>query len=279
VQKSKTFINMPVVSLEDGQQVGFVKDIVVNPAKLEIAGLVVEQKGWFKEQKIIPYNKVFSIGGDAITIEKSSHVEKPANLPEIINLMKNKTLVTGSRVVTEDGAVLGRVDEFYVDEATGKMTGLDLSDTALKSIIKGKRQLDISFVKTIGKEILIACSKAGDHLIKTDGGLQENMNNIRESTANLLETTFTKAKKAGQNLREYTKKTISLRKQAKAKNSCPEDTTIDHISPVEPEEVLAMEEEIAGIDDSALTETSGFETSETCLSEESLPAESQEKPV
>ena len=48
MQKSKRFEAMPVISLEEGRQIGTVKGLVVDPAARKVAALIIEQKGWFK---------------------------------------------------------------------------------------------------------------------------------------------------------------------------------------------------------------------------------------
>lgn len=229
MRKSKKFISMPVISLEDSQQVGFIKELVINPESMEIAGLVVEQKGWFKDQKIVPYGKVKSIGGDAVTIEKSSNVEKPANLPEIINLIKNKTLIVGAKVITENGVFMGYVDEFFVDETTGKITFLEIAGNLINTVIKGNVKLDINYIKNIGKEILIADARAEQQLKKSDGGLQDTFSGLKESTSSLLENTLQKTKILGKNIKEYTRRSTLSKKDKASKES--EAPTVDNDLP------------------------------------------------
>ena len=118
--KSKKFIGMPVISLEEGQRIGKIKELVVNPTTKVVVALLIEQKGWFKDQKFIPYSKVCSVGNDAITIEQSSSVQKGTSLPDIVQLTKNKFTIIGCKVIAENGTVLGVVEEFFVDAASGK---------------------------------------------------------------------------------------------------------------------------------------------------------------
>ena len=87
---------MPVISLAEGQQIGIVKALVINPLLKSITALMVEQKGWFKEQKYIPYSKVRSVGNDVLTIEYKSSLDKTVGLPEIMDLLKNKVDIIGA---------------------------------------------------------------------------------------------------------------------------------------------------------------------------------------
>ncbi|AEF92999.1 PRC-barrel domain protein [Desulfotomaculum nigrificans CO-1-SRB] len=202
MRKSKKYVGMPVISLAEGQQIGTVKGLVVDPVQKKVAALIIEQKGWFKEQKFAPYGKVCSIGKDAITIDQSTHVEKGASLPEILKLYKEKLNLIGCRVMAENGTHLGIVDEYFVEENTGAIVGLELSGSLLDSFMKGRVFLDISFTRTIGKEMVVTSNEAIDNLVKVDGGLQETVKTFKNSTSQFLENTLQKTKEISSKTKE-----------------------------------------------------------------------------
>lgn len=206
MRKSKRFESMPVISLEEGQQIGHVKNLVVDPAGKKVAALIIEQKGWFKEQRFIPYHKVKSAGSDAITIEKTTSVERSTALPDIVKLVREKVGIIGARLVAENGTLLGHVDEYYVDLATGTIAGLEFSGNLLNSFIKGRAFLDTIYVRTLGKEVVVITNEALENIFKLDGGLQETVKNIRESTGHLWENTVQKTKELGTTLNKSIEK-------------------------------------------------------------------------
>ncbi len=208
MRKSRKFISMPIVSLEEGIQLGAVRNLVVDPVKMEIAAVIIDQRGWFREQKIIPYSKVRSVGNDAITIDQSANVQKTVSLPEILKLIKERANPVGTRVIAENGTVLGVVDEFNIDEETGKITSLEVAGKRLESLFKGKALLPISYVRTMGSDVIVVTTDAQDNLEKLDGGLQETFQNIREGTSSLLESTVQRTKEISKNIKEkYEKRT------------------------------------------------------------------------
>ena len=194
MRKSKRFASMPVFSLEEGLHIGSVKEIVVSPNDKRVAALIIEQKGWFREQRFIPYHKVYSVGDDAVTIEKTSGVQRATGLPDIVKLLKDKIKVIGAKIVTENGNLLGFIDEYYVEIETGNITGLEFSGNLINNVIKGRAFLDISFVRTIGREIVIVNNEAPENVFKLDGGLQETFKNMRETTGHLWESTRQKTR-------------------------------------------------------------------------------------
>lgn len=199
MKKSSQLISMPVVSLEEGKQVGVVKSLVIHPINKSLAAFILEQKGWFKEERIIPYAKIHGIGNDAVTIESSSSVQKPTNLPEILQFIKEDFKVSGSKVMTENGSLLGYVDDFWLD-TEGKICQLDLSGKLLNSLLKGKARLPIEAVKTIGENIIITNDKSPELLEVIDGGLQETVKNLKESSTNLIDNTWQKTLDLSKNI-------------------------------------------------------------------------------
>lgn len=207
MKKSRKFISMPIISLAEGMQIGNVRSLIIDPVKMEVAALIIDQRGWFREQKIIPYAKVKSVGSDAITIDQSSNVQKPINMPELLKLIKERTNPINTKVIAENGKVIGEVDEYYIDEATGKISGLEISGKLLESLYKGKAFLPTDNVSTIGSDVIVVTNDAESNLEKIDGGLQETLHNIKEGTSSILESTIQRTKEISKNIKEkYDKK-------------------------------------------------------------------------
>lgn len=183
---------------------------------MEVAAIIVDQQGWFREQKIIPFSKVRSVGSDVITIDQSSNVQRTISLPEILKLMKERVNPIGTRVVVENGTALGVVDEYYIDETTGKITDLEISGKFLESLFKGKATLSTEHVRTIGADVIVVKDGAESYLEKIEGGLQETIQNIKEGTSNLWESTKQRTRVISKNIKdkyEKAEKTVSGEEQ------------------------------------------------------------------
>lgn len=202
MRKSRKFVSMPIVSIEEGLQIGTTRGLVVNPVQMEVAALIIDQRGWFREQKIIPYGKVKNVGGDAITIDQSSQVQKTTNLPEILRLIKEKVNPVGAKVIVEDGTLVGYVEEYFIDETTGEIVMLEIAGKLLENLFKGKARLSTKHVRTMGGEVIVLKNGAQEFLEKVDGGLQDTISNIKESTSHLWESTKNKTIQLGQNIKE-----------------------------------------------------------------------------
>jgi len=154
---------MPVVSLNNGQQLGRVKRLLIDQQKMLIAGFTIDRKGLFKEQPVVPYKHVKSVGNHAVTVDQDNAVAKLSSLPELEILAKQSLPLLGGKVITEDGTILGTVQDFRFDPRDGKIYALELS----KGLLHSSRLLDINYIITCGRDAIIAKTNAEENLQKT----------------------------------------------------------------------------------------------------------------
>jgi len=192
MKPSKKFLSLPIISLQEGQQIGYVKSLILDAGSKALAAIIVDSKGFFKDQRIIPYSKVVSVGEDAITIDTQSHVEKTTSLPELLDLVREKLTIIGTKMVTETGKTLGIAEEYYVDPKTGKITQIEVSGGKIEGFLSGKAWISADYIKTIGHDVIITQQGSEDALTVADKGLTDSFKNLMHSTSNLAsETTHT----------------------------------------------------------------------------------------
>lgn len=180
--RSRQILSLPVVTLDEGKEIGRVRGLIIDPQNVEVAALFVQRSSFFAEQKVIPYSRVVSVGNNALTIQKAASAEKLTGLPQILNLVKEGVQVRGARVITEGGTALGYVEEFIIDPQTGKITALEISGNFAENLFKGKATLPAQEVRTIGKDVLVVRNGAEEMLERSEGKLLERVKNIKEST-------------------------------------------------------------------------------------------------
>lgn len=189
MKPSRKLLSLPIISLKEGHQIGYVKSLILSASTKSVAAIVVDPKGFFKDQRIIPYSRVVSVGDDAITIDKFSHVEKPSNVPELLDLVKDKLTIIGTKLVTETGKTLGHADEYYIDTKTGKITQIEISSGKLDGFLSGKAWISVEYVITIGHDVIVAQKESETTLTVADKGLSDTLKNLVHSTSHLASTT------------------------------------------------------------------------------------------
>ena len=236
MRKSKQFLAMPVISLEEGQQIGNIKGLIVDPVKKVVSALVIEQKGWFKEQRFISFHKINSVGNDAITVEQNNTIQKGTVMPDIFKLYKTNLEITGTKMVTEAGTALGYVDEYYVQLVDGSIAGVEFSGKLINSMLKGKAYLDSSYIRTIGKEVIVVYETAMDNIIKLDGGIQDTVKQIKDSTGQIWDSTLKRTKELSTSISNSLSKPFEKNKKAtenkQATDNQADNTVVSEEKPI-----------------------------------------------
>lgn len=197
MQKSKKITSLPIISLSDGQQIGRVRGLAVDPVAMVIVALILDHKGLFKEPRVIPYERVCSIGSHAITVDKATSAEKLANVPQIVPLVKNPTPLVGNKVITDTGNILGSLDDYLFEVATGKIIKLIISGKLTQNFFKGPTILDTGFVVTAGKETIIVRNGAEQERYRQNNTLHETVKTAKDTGARILSSTLKTTKKIG----------------------------------------------------------------------------------
>ncbi len=159
MKNSAQIIGLPIISISDGEQIGKVKTLVINPEKGSLDFLTVEQEDVQLSLKAIPFKKVVGIGEFAITVENVHDVIDLSEIPIANQLVNKQIRIKNTKAMTRKGQLLGEVTEFFVDEETGEIIGIELR--------VGDRQavLPSAAILTYGKDILVVSEDAPQSLL------------------------------------------------------------------------------------------------------------------
>lgn len=159
MKNSAQIVNLPIISISDGTQIGIVKTLVINPEKGSVDFLIVEQEDVQLSLKAIPFKKVVGIGEFAVTVESFHDIIDLSEIPIANQLVNKQIRIKNTKAVTRKGQLLGEVTEFFIDEETGEIIGIEL--------LVGDRQAVLSseFILTYGKDILVVHDNAPSSLL------------------------------------------------------------------------------------------------------------------
>lgn len=149
MKKSTEVLNLPIISIADGSQVGKVKSLVVNPEKGSIDFLTIDNEDWQVSVKAIPFKKVVGIGEYAVTVEHSNAIIDLNEIPIANQLFNKKIKIINTRVMTRKGQLLGEIEEYFVDGDTGNIKAMSIKYNG--AIV----ELASEHVVTYGRDIVI----------------------------------------------------------------------------------------------------------------------------
>jgi len=175
MKTAQQIIGLPVVSIIDGNEIGKVKNVIINASKGTIDFFVIDSGVRSLSGGVIPAERVLGIGEYALTIQQPDDISDIVKIPAAIELMQKNITVRGTRVLTRKGSLLGQAGDIYIDdEDTYSIVGVEFipsnSDTSTGII---PRSSIISF----GKDLLVVNDDFIEKLIQTPSAIEDEKKN------------------------------------------------------------------------------------------------------
>jgi uncharacterized protein YrrD len=134
IAAATTFIGLPVVTLDGGDDVAEVKDVVYDADVARLIGFTLNKRGWFRGpmKQVLPWGQVAAVGRDAVMVRDMSALTERDDAPTDVAEPAANRNVIGNAVFTDDGVELGTVADLVVEldeEATVVGYQLDTKGT------------------------------------------------------------------------------------------------------------------------------------------------------
>ncbi len=109
-------IRMPVVTIDGGEDVAEVKDVVYDDANHQLVGFTLNKRGWFRGtlSDVLDATQIAAVGDDAVMVDSDTDVSAPVAAADAAALGGGGDDVLGDSVITTDGTVLGTVSGVIV---------------------------------------------------------------------------------------------------------------------------------------------------------------------
>ncbi|HUG48739.1 MAG TPA: PRC-barrel domain-containing protein [Candidatus Limnocylindria bacterium] len=176
MRKGKNVIGQSVVSLQDGRKVDSVKDLLLNQDNDAILGLLVDEGGLLSSSRVVPIEGIYAFGRDAVVIRETDAVISASADPEIKAIINRNEHLLNKRVMTNTGDNLGHIGDMYFEEATGRITGFEVSGGMLGDIARGTSHLAVTDIERMGLDVVFVRPETADDLLNQKGGLEGAMN-------------------------------------------------------------------------------------------------------
>lgn len=147
--RARALSQRPVVSLSDGAKVGTVADLTLDTTHEKVTSIVL---AGHDGPAVVPFPSIKHFGADAVTIDDSSSVQPPVESPE--GTERRLTSMTGLSVLTQDGTIVGKVDDLEFDAASGQITGLQVSHGGMLGIGGSHLNVPVSAIKGHGTNLI-----------------------------------------------------------------------------------------------------------------------------
>lgn len=152
VKTGKELAGLAVVTLNGGEKLGRIDDVVFDPATGRVTGFFVDRGGMFSKPKFLPAGDVQSLGDDAVTVSSDKVLlDGPSALTGEIAAKTAENLP----VLNPAGTVLGKIADIGVDTQSLSVPYLILATGIIGDTLHGKPHIPISAVQTVGADSVI----------------------------------------------------------------------------------------------------------------------------
>lgn len=116
MKTTQQIVGLPVISISDGNEIGKVKNVIINAAKGTVDFFIIDSGARSLAGGVIPAGRVLGIGEYALTIQEPDDISDIVKIPAAIELLQKNITVNGTRVLTKKGSLLGEAGDIYINE-------------------------------------------------------------------------------------------------------------------------------------------------------------------
>jgi len=139
----------PVISLNEGQKVGTIKDALIDPVAKTVGGFLLQGNDG---ELALPYSHIRAIGPDAVTIESAMSTQSPVGEGGLEGLRKFGDF-TKEQVVDASGVHHGHLGDATFSE-TGALTEVEIHSGGFLGLNEKKTDLLIGSVRSFGTNVV-----------------------------------------------------------------------------------------------------------------------------
>jgi len=164
MRKGKDANGLLVITRDTGKKVGKVEDLVLDARGSRVLGVLVDEAGWFRDARVVPWSSFRAVGLDVVIIDEEASAKKASDIPEMSEALEGGNVLLGVRVTTTDGRELGKIEDFYFDPQTGVVKGFELSGGNGREFLPTPASFqagrDVAFVDPSAAETIIGLKEA-----------------------------------------------------------------------------------------------------------------------
>ena len=176
--KGKEILGRNIVALSTGEKVDTVRDVVFDHQGNQVLALLVDEGGWFRAAKAVPFDRIRSIGEDAVMIGSPADVTSSRDDARLGDALESKTSLIGMTLLTTDGQNLGRIADVYFDEHTGAVVGYEATGGLFADLSSGRAFVPAPSDVQIGTDAAIVPLSVAAAMKENPGGIRGALKSV-----------------------------------------------------------------------------------------------------
>jgi uncharacterized protein YrrD len=164
-RNANELMSLPVISTQQGREVGRVKDVLFDPSAHQLLGLVVTATAAADATLFLERSAIKSLGEHAVTVESEDKLGAVTAYPRVREILDSGIHLKGAPVLTETGDAVGKVDKILVDEE-GRIASYEVARGVLG--LGKRKEITPSDVISIGQDAIIVSPSAAEERDEDD---------------------------------------------------------------------------------------------------------------
>ncbi|MBD2356080.1 PRC-barrel domain-containing protein [Tolypothrix sp. FACHB-123] len=188
MRKGSDIIDKVVVTYDAGKKIERIQDLIFDQNRNQILGFLVEEKGLFRDAKVIPLQEVRAIGLDAIVVNSKASVVEAHLVPAIKEILHHNIVLRGTRILTTEGLDLGGLVDLFFDEHSGLVEGYEVSGGVFADVYSGRSFVPAPETLKIGADVAFVPPETAQMMAEQVGGIQGAVNATEDKFQDSAET-------------------------------------------------------------------------------------------
>lgn len=178
--KGKHIIGKTIITLDTGEIIDKVQDVIFDSQNNKIMAFLVDEGGMMKSARVLPFENVKIIGEDSITVESKNAVLNAEQVNSIQEFVASNNILIGTKVMTEDGKNLGKINDVVFDEMTGMIEGYEVTGGMFADAVSGSSFLPSPKTINIGRDVAFVPSDVITLMENQEGSLKQMFQNTKD---------------------------------------------------------------------------------------------------
>jgi uncharacterized protein YrrD len=172
MRKGSDVIDKVVVTYDAGKKIERIRDLIFDQKRNQILGFLVEEKGLFRDAKVIPLQEVQAIGLNAIVVNSKESVVDADRVPAIKKILHENIVLIGTRILTTEGLDLGGLVDLFFDEHSGLVEGYEVSGGMFADAYSGRSFVPAPETLKIGYDVAFVPPETAQMMAEQVGGIR-----------------------------------------------------------------------------------------------------------
>jgi uncharacterized protein YrrD len=172
MRKGSDIIGKPIVAYDTGEKIGRVRDLIFDQERNYLVALLIQERGFMSDARILPLAAIQSIGMDAAIVSRADNIIPAKSDPNVAMILDRNNIMNGTHIMTVSGQDLGKMVDLYFDETSGAIEGYEVSGGIFADAYSGRSFVPAVQTLRIGEDYAFVPAMVADLMEEQVGGIK-----------------------------------------------------------------------------------------------------------